>query len=119
MEQRLFPNIHGPCESGKSETTKQLAGMLAQNLVVTNLNELTGLRFLERVLSGMTMTGSWVTFKYWEKLRPELLSVLAGLLFNIKRTLMETKDVKDLKDTKDKEAVNLYSGLNAFFPSLT
>jgi hypothetical protein len=65
FEQKLFPNVHGKCSSGKTQTIKQLAGLLAENYIENNCSDLTNTKSLERVLLGGVVTGSWIAFNQW------------------------------------------------------
>lgn len=112
-ERRLFASVSGKCGSGKTQTCRQLAAMLAQNYIENTCSELTTLRSMERVILGTAITGSWLCFDQWENISSEVLSVLAGHLFAIRKALLEGKDSLFLM----KGVVQISSNINIVFLS--
>ncbi len=104
----------GPAGTGKTETVKDLAKSLAINCVVTNCGDGLDYRAMGAIFSGLSETGFWGCFDEFNRINPEVLSVVAAQIKIIQLALRTGKKTIDLlgRDIALKPSVGYFITMN-------
>ena len=89
--QSIFLAIHydfagapyGPAGTGKTETTKEIAKMLARNCFVFNCSTDMDISIISELVSGVVACGFWSCFDEFNRINLGVLQVLSELFTNI------------------------------------
>jgi dynein heavy chain len=88
----------GPAGTGKTETVKDLAKSLAIRCVVTNCGETLDAVAMGSIFSGLIQTGFWGCFDEFNRINPEVLSVISSQLQQIQHGLNNNKKRIEFQD---------------------
>lgn len=100
----------GPAGTGKTETCKDLGKNLAIRTVVTNCGENFDVFAMETNFSGLCQTGFWGVFDEFNRILPEVLSVVSTMISDIQRGLVQNKSTVELRD----QEINLKATVGIF-----
>jgi dynein heavy chain len=100
----------GPAGTGKTETCKDLGKNLAVRAVVTNCGENFDVLAMGTNYSGLCQTGFWGVFDEFNRILPEVLSVISTQIGDIQRALIQNKTSVEILD----EEINLKPTVGIF-----
>ena len=94
--------VQGPSGTGKTETLKELARCMSKYCLVFNCSLLVSTRLIEKLLSGLCYTGSWICFDEINRLEADVMSIVStqislirtALLGNEKKLLLAGKEIR-------------------------
>ena len=105
MVEGLGGCVQGPSGTGKSETVKDLAKMVAVQCVVFSCSADLTLRTATRLLMGLASTGAWSCLDEFNRLNLSLLSVIAQMILTI-QVATRSKDDKVVLDGTNLRLIN-------------
>ena len=88
----------GPAGTGKTETCKDLGKNLAIRTVVTNCGENFDVLAMGTIFSGLCQTGFWGVFDEFNRILPDVLSVITTQIGDIQRALSQGKTTVEILD---------------------
>lgn len=83
--------ISGPRTSGKTETIRDLAKILAVFSLVSNCTELTDYHNVETILSGVMQCGGWSCLTNFNNMNAATIDVISMLLHTLRASMHLTK----------------------------
>ena len=81
----------GPAGTGKTETCKDLAKSLGRRCIVTNCGENFDSFSMGNTFSGLCQTGFWGCFDEFNRIFPEVMSVVSSQIKSIQLSLLQNK----------------------------
>ncbi|CDJ60958.1 hypothetical protein EMWEY_00008520 [Eimeria maxima] len=104
----------GPAGTGKTETVKDLAKSLAIRCVVQNCGEGLDYKAMGTIFSGLVQTGFWGCFDEFNRINPEVLSVVSAQIKAIQTSLQNGKGSVELlgKSLKFIPTVGIFVTMN-------
>lgn len=89
---RLGANIVGPAGSGKTETCKDFSRNLGKFCLVFNCQQAVTQHLMHRLFMGISQTGSYACLDEFNKIIPEVLSVIAQQFMLISQALLAKRE---------------------------
>ncbi len=84
-------NPAGPAGTGKTESCKDMARVLARLCIVFNCSSQIEIKTLEQLFTAQTYTGAWACLDEFNRIDIEVLSVIASHLTTIRNAMLEQK----------------------------
>lgn len=83
--------MSGPMASGKAETIRDLAKILAIFSLITNCTALTDYSSVETILSGLMQCGGWSCLTHFDSMNAVTIDVISMLLHTLRESMLLTK----------------------------
>lgn len=85
-------SVIGPGNTGKAETIKDLAKILALLCVVTNCTSEMNLASIRTILSGLSQCGAWGCFSNFQRISTVIQSVVSMQLYELRTALLNKQN---------------------------
>ena len=95
---KLGANPAGPAGTGKTESTKDLAKAIAIQCIVFNCSDQVDYMMMGRLFSGLCQQGCWTCLDEFNRIKVEVLSVVAQQLLSIRTALLAEKKMFNFED---------------------
>jgi dynein heavy chain len=105
----------GPAGTGKTETVKDLGKNIAQYVFILNCSEQLTADSLGGVFTGLAMTGCWGCFDEFNRILPDVLSVITNMIQQILDTIKKGSGAVNIGDSSTfnpKETTGLFITMN-------
>lgn len=104
----------GPAGTGKTETVKDLGKGMAIRVIVQNCSNTLDYLFMGQFFSGLSQTGFWGCFDEFNRINPEVLSVITTQIKCIQISLAQNKDswILQAKEIKLIPTMGIYITMN-------
>lgn len=89
LSMKMGCSVIGPATTGKTETIKDLAKILALFCVVTNCTSEMDLCSIGTIITGLSQCGAWGCFSNFHRIQSSALSVVSTLLYQLKTALVQ------------------------------
>jgi dynein heavy chain, axonemal len=111
----------GPAGTGKTETVKDLAKSLAIRCCVTNCGEDLDYKQMGITFSGLVQTGFWGCFDEFNRILPEVLSVVSTQINDIQTALRKEKKTLEMlkREIKVVSTVGIFVTMNPGYAGRT
>lgn len=109
--------LQGPSGTGKTESLKELARCMAKYCLVFNCSSEVNVRTLQKLLSGLCYTGSWLCLDEINRLSTEIMSVVANQINMIRNAALQHKDTFNFmgKEMRLRKGVGIFSTMNPIY----